>query len=175
MKWSAWRNKERAALLAGVTDVVARVLDLGSVVDAVDLDWAVDFARRDSVTSVVIRPRDPDPPVRSPIGITVEMGELGDEHTELQQHLMRNIGYSTSERLHIHVRSSDRCASTGRSLSPANIRPVPSRSSSGPSGPAVGPPLEPRAFQEDTLVASYEGRIAHAAPGPIGGSIEALR
>lgn len=175
MKWSAWRNKERAALLAGVTDVVARVLDLGSVVDAVDLDWAVDFARRDSVTSVVIRPRDPDPPVRSPIGITVEMGELGDEHTELQQHLMRNIGYSTSERLHIPREVVRSVRFDGAEFIAGEYPPGAVEIVSGPSGPAVGPPLEPRAFQEDTLVASYEGRIAHAAPGPIGGSIEALR
>ena len=42
-----------------------------------------------------------------------------------------------------------------------------------PTGPAVGQRLEIRAFQGDDLVASFEGRITHAAPGTIGGSIEA--
>lgn len=42
-----------------------------------------------------------------------------------------------------------------------------------PTGPAVGQRLEIRAFQDDDLVASFEGRITHAAPGTIGGSIEA--
>ena len=38
---------------------------------------------------------------------------------------------------------------------------------------AVGMPLELKAFHGDDFVASYEGSITHAAPGPIGGSIEA--
>ncbi len=42
-----------------------------------------------------------------------------------------------------------------------------------PTGPAVGRRLEVRALQGDNLVASFEGRITHAAPGTIGGSIEA--
>jgi hypothetical protein len=44
---------------------------------------------------------------------------------------------------------------------------------SPPTGPAIGKRLEVRAFQDDEVVASFEGRITHAAPGTIGGSIEA--
>jgi hypothetical protein len=166
-------NQERAALLGGIPDVVSRVRNLGNVVDAVDPDWAVDFARSGDTTEVVIRARDPDAPVRSPIGFTVEIGELGDEHAELQQQLMRNIGYATSERLRIPRDVVRSVRFHGPEFIAGDYPPGAVEIVSGSRGPAVGQLLEFRAFHEGSLTATYEGRITHAAPGPIGGSIEA--
>lgn len=149
-------NMERAALLAGVTDVAARVRDLGNVVDAVDLDWAVDFSQREGATSVTIRPRDPDAPVRSPIGFSVEIGELS-QHTELGQQIMRNIGYATSEPLKIPRDLVCSVRFEGPEFIAGEYPPGAVEIVTGPSGGVVGLPLELRAFQNDTLVASYEG------------------
>lgn len=167
-------QQEQAALLGGVSDAVARVRNLGSLLNTVDLDWAVDFAQRGGdVTSVAVRPRDPGASSRCPIGFTVEMGELAEEHTELHQHLIRNIGYATSETLHIPREVVRSVRFDGPDFIAGEYPPGAVNIVSGSGGRAVGQQLELRAFQEDTLVATYEGRITHAAPGPIGGSVEA--
>lgn len=164
-------NVERAALLAGVTDVAARVRDLGQVANTVDLDWAVDFSQRDGATSVAVRPRYPDAPVRSPIGFSVEIGSL-NENAPFYRDLMRNIGYATSNPLRIPrevVRSVrfDGPAFIAGEYPPGAVE-ILTRSRG-----AIGQPLELRAYRDDEMVASYEGRITHAAAGAVGGSIEA--
>lgn len=164
-------NMERAALLAGVPDVAARVRALGDITDTLDLDWAVDFGQRDGMTSVIVRPRDPDSPRRSPIGFTVEMGSIS-EHRSLYQDLMRNVGYATSETLHIPGEVVRSVRFDGPEFIAGDYPPGAVQILTRPSG-AVGLPLELRACQGEVMVASFEGRITHAAPGPIGGSIEA--
>ncbi|QYL30064.1 hypothetical protein TM48_04626 [Mycobacterium shottsii] len=166
-------SQERAALLDGIRDVASRVRNLGSIVDAVDPDWAVDFARRGDITSVEIRPRDADAPLRSPIGFTVEVDELGDEHAELEQQLMRTIGYATPETLQFPRNVVRSVRFDGPDFIAGEYPPGAVGIALRPSGSAIGRPLELRTVHEDTVVASYEGRITHAAPGSIGGSIEA--
>lgn len=166
-------SQERAALLDGISDVAARVRNLGSVVDSVDLDWAVDFARSGDTTEVVIRPRDADAPRRSPIGFTVEIGDFGEEHAQLQQQLMRNIGYATSERIRIPRDVVRTVRFDGPEFIAGDYPPGTVELISPPRRPAIDQPLELRAFHEGTLTATYEARVTHAAPGPIGGSIDA--
>lgn len=166
-------NQERAALLGGVPDLAERIRNLGSVVDAVDLDWAVDFARRGDTTSVTVRPRDPDAPVRSPIGFTVEMNQLGEEHADLGRQLLRNIGFATSEPVQIPGGVVRSVRFDGPEFIAGEYPPGAVEINKGSIGPAVGRVLELRAFRDNTMMASYDGRITHAARGSFGGSIEA--
>lgn len=166
-------SQEQAALLDPIADIASRVRNLGNLVDTVDPDWAVDFARRGNRTSVEIRPRDAEAPLRSPIGFTVEIDELGDEHPDLEQQLMRTIGYATSETLRIPRDLVRSVRLDGPDFIAGEYPPGAVEITLGPGGSAIGKPLELRAMHEDTVIASYEGRITHSAPGPIGGSIEA--
>lgn len=150
-------NQERAALLDGVSGLAARVRNLGSVVDAVDLDWTVDFARSGGDTEIVIRPKDADAPRRSPIYFTVGIGDLGDEHAELQQSLMRNIGYATSETVQIPQGVVRSVRFDGPEFIAGDYPPGTVEIVSGPRRPAVNQLLELRALHEGTVIASYEG------------------
>lgn len=166
-------GQEQAALLGGISDIAARVGNLGSLVNAVDLDWAVDFAHRDDTTELLIRPKHADAPLRSPIGFTVEIDELSDEHSELKQQLMRNIGYATSETTRIPQDVVRSVRFDGPEFIAGEYPPGAVELLGGPRGPAVGQPLGIRALDEGAVIASYEGRITHSASGEIGGSIEA--
>lgn len=166
-------SQEQAALLGGVSDLTGRIQNLGQLVDSVDVDWAVNFARDGNTTSVSIHPRDADAPSRSPIGFAVQLGEVADEHAELHQHLMRNIGYGTSETLRIPQDAVRSVRIEGPEFIAGEYPPGAVEIVRGPRGSAVGQLLELHAFREDDLLGSYEGRITHAAPGPVGGSIEA--
>lgn len=166
-------GQEQAALLGGVPDLVARVRNLGSLVNAVDLDWAVDFAQRDETTEVAIRPRHADAARLSPIGFTVEIDELGDQHAELERQLQRDVGYATSRGIRLPRDVVRSVRFDGPDFIAGDYPPGTVEIGSVPSGPGVGQLLQLRAMHEDAVIASYEGRITHAAAGPIGGSIEA--
>lgn len=85
-------GQEKAALLGGMPDLAARVHNLGRLADSADLDWKVGFASSDDATSVTGRPRYPDAAARSPIEFAVELDQLGEDHAELQQELLRAFG-----------------------------------------------------------------------------------
>lgn len=165
-------NMERAALLGGLSDVVERVQALGAVTNTVDLDWSMDFAQRDGVSSVTVRPRDADAPRRSPIGFRVDMAAIGDEHQALYEDLMRNVGYSTSSPLRIPEALVQAVHFEGPDFIAGEYPPGAVAILTAPRG-AIGLPLELRAYQDEAMVASFEGRITHAASGSVGGSIEA--
>ncbi|WP_078312384.1 MULTISPECIES: hypothetical protein [unclassified Mycobacterium] len=165
-------TQEQAALLGGVPDALARVRDLGGIVNSTDLDWAVDIAASEGTSSVRIRPRDPDAPSRSPITLAVELGDFGEEHAELNQQLQRNIGYATTDPVHIPRELVERVVISGPDFVAGEYPPGDLHVTTAPSG-AIGGRLGIKAFYRGTFVASYEGAITHAAPGLIGGSIEA--
>ena len=166
-------GQEEAALLGGMPDLAARVNNLGRLVDSADLDWKVGFASSDDATSVTISPRYPDAASRSPIDFSVELDQLGEDHAELQQEILRTLGYAPSGRLLIPGEVVRSVRFGGPEFIAGDYPPGAVEIVSPPTGPAVGQRLEIRAFQDDDLVASFEGRITHAAPGTIGGSIEA--
>lgn len=165
-------GQERAALLGGISDVASRVCDLGSVVDAVDLDWVVDFEQQGKSTSLTIRPRDPDAPARSPIDLTVRLRDLGEDHADLHRQLDRSIAFAPSDPVLIPHEVIRSLAVNGPPFvaghyPAADVEIFPTSRSA-----AIGWPLEIRAFHDDEFIASFEGRVTYAAPGAIGGSIE---
>jgi hypothetical protein len=166
-------GQEKAALLGGMPDLAARVNSLGRLADSADLDWKVGFASSDDATSVTIRPRHPQALERSPIQFTVELDQLGEEHAELQQELLQTVGYAPSGRLRIPSEVVRSVRLSGPEFIAGDYPPGAVEIVSPPTGPRVGKHLEIRAFQGDDLVATFEGRIVHAAPGTIGGSVEA--
>ena len=166
-------GQEKAALLGGLPDLAARVNNLGQLADSADFDWKVGFASSNDVTSVTISPRHRDTASRSPIDFSIELDQLGEDHEELQQELLRAFGYATSGRLVIPGEVVRSVRFGGPDFIAGDYPPGSVEIVSLPTGPAVGRRLEVRALQGDNLVASFEGRITHAAPGTIGGSIEA--
>lgn len=166
-------SQEKAALLGGMPDLAARVDNLGRLADSADLDWQVGIANSDDATSITIRPRHRDAAARNPINFTVELDQLGEDHAQLQQELLRTFGYAPSGRLRIPGEVVRSVRFGGPDFIAGDYPPGLVEIVSPPTGPAVGQRLEIRAYLDDDLVASFEGRITHAAPGQIGGSIEA--
>lgn len=165
-------SQERAALLGGMPDLAARVNNLGRLADSTDLDWQVGFISDDNATSVAIRPRHPEAAARSPIHFIVETDQLGEDHAELEQDLLRAFGYAPSGRLHIPGEVVRSVRLDGPEFIAGDYPPGTVEIVTEPSGAAVGQRLEIRAFHDDDLVGSFEGQITHAARGAIGASIE---
>ena len=166
-------RQETATLAGGMPDLAARVRNLGQLANAADLDWNVGFASSDDATSVTITPRHSEAAARSPIEFAVELNQLGEDHADLQQEILRTLGYAPSGRLHIPGDVVRSVRMGGPDFIAGDYPPAAVEFISPPTGPAVGKRLEIRAFEADDEVASFEGRITHAAPGIIGGSIEA--
>ncbi|WP_165765969.1 hypothetical protein [Mycolicibacterium wolinskyi] len=163
-------GQEKAAILGGVSDVLARVRDLGGVVNSLDLDWAVDFAHQGGRSSVIVRPRHPGAPVTNPVTFAVEVGELD---AELERVVMSNLGYATSETVHLPAEVVRSVHISGGPFQAGEYPPGPVQFVTRPGGPGRGKQLEFKTFHEGSLVGTFEGIITHAAPGPIGGTIEA--
>jgi hypothetical protein len=94
-------GQETATLAGGLLDLGARVKSLGQLANAADLDWKVGFANSDDATSITISPRHSEAAARSPIKFAVELNQLGEDHAELQQEILRTFGYAPSGRLRI--------------------------------------------------------------------------
>ncbi|MCV7384401.1 hypothetical protein [Mycolicibacter longobardus] len=166
-------GQETAALLGGMPDLVTRVHSLGRLADATDLDWKVAFTSDDDVTALTIRPRHPDAATRSPIRLIVETDQLDeDHHPELQENILRTLAYAPSGRLRIPGEVVRSVRFDGPEFITGNYPPGTVEIVTEPSGAAIGQRLEVRVFRDDDLIASFEGRITHAAPGAIGASIE---
>ncbi|MDM3974745.1 hypothetical protein QRB36_11255 [Mycobacterium marseillense] len=166
-------GQETAILAGGLPDLSSRVTRLGQLANAADLDWKVGFSTFDDATSVTISPRHSDSATRSPIEFAVELNQLGEEHQELQDQILQAFGYAPSGRLHIPGEAVRSVEFGGPDFIAGDYPPGAVEFISPPTGPAIGKRLEIRAFQGEAVVASFEGRITHSAPGAIGGSIEA--
>ncbi|BBY28880.1 hypothetical protein MSEDJ_29760 [Mycolicibacterium sediminis] len=166
-------GQETAALTGGLPDLSARVKSLGQLANSADLDWKIGFANTDDATSITISPRHPDAATRSPIEFSVELNQLGEDHADLQQELLRTFGYAPSGTLRIPGDVVRSVRFGGPDFIAGDYPPGAVQLVSPPTGPAIGKRLEVRAFQDEEVVATFEGRITHAAPGAIGGSIEA--
>ncbi|WP_261879681.1 hypothetical protein [Mycobacterium marinum] len=167
-------RQETATLAGGLPDLSARVKNLGHLANAADLDWKVGFANSDDATSVTISPRHSDAAARSPIKFSVELNQLGEDHAELQQQILRTFGYAPSGTLQIPGDVVRSVRFDGPDFIAGNYPPGAVAFVSPPTaGPAIGKHLQVRTFQDDEVVATFEGRITHAALGAVGGSIEA--
>ena len=162
-------GQETAILAGGLPDLAARVKSLGRLANAADLDWKVGFANSDDATSVTISPRHSDAAARSPIEFAVELNQLGEDHAELQQEILRTFGYAPSGRLHIPGDVVRSVRFGGPDFVAGDYPPGAVDFISQPTGPAIGKRLEVRAFQDDEVIASFEGRITcllYTSPSP---------
>lgn len=166
-------GQETATLAGGLPDLSARVKSLGQLANATDLDWKIGFASSEDATSITISPRDSASAARSPIEFSVELDQLGESHTELQQQILRTFGYAPSGSLLIPGDVVRSVRLDGPDFIAGDYPPGAVEFISPPTGPAIGERLEVRAYQGGEIVASFEGSITHSAPGTIGGSIEA--
>ena len=165
-------GQERSALLDGAADLFARVQVLGDVIDSTDEDYTVDFHRSGNEMSLVVRPQHPG---ARPTIVGVELRPFTDGDNELREHLDRTIGYGTSDPVCIPQQAVESIHIEGPRViegthPPANIELHPAS-----NAPGVGEPIEIRILDENNAnVASFQGEITHAAPGPLGGSIETI-
>ncbi|MFI6218574.1 hypothetical protein ACIBCD_41740 [Nocardia brasiliensis] len=163
---------ERASLL-NPDDLGDRVGGLGELVDSADLDWTFDFQRAGNTVSQVLRAQHPRAHLTSPVSFNFRT-RFGPEHAELEQRYQRKIGFGTADAVELPPEVVRDIEITGP---PSVARRFDSASvaiGAGGVAPIVGLPLEMRFSDEDgILIASHEGRIAHAGAGPHGHSVKA--
>lgn len=165
-------NQEKAAMLEGISDVVSRVTNLGSVVNSLHPEWAVGFAYGPTgLSSVSVQPRYPGAQVADPITFAVGLGELS---ADLNDALTRSIGYGTSETVVLPAAVVTSVHISGGPFVSRDYPPGAVQLMTAPSGPLRGKRLEITASFGDKLAPqTFEGAITHSAPGDIGGTIEA--
>jgi hypothetical protein len=163
-------RQERAALLDGAPDLIARIQGLGEVIDSTDDDYTADFQRTAEGVSLSIRPQHPG---ARPTTLRVTLRPLAEQDQDLRDHLDRTIGYGTSEPVRIPQQAVESLHIEGPQILEGDHPPADVELHPASDAPGVGKPLEIRIFDEDgSFAASFEGTIAHAAPGSLGGSIE---
>lgn len=163
-------SQERSALLDGASDLFARVQALGDVIDSTDEDYTADFHRSGDEVSLVVRPQHPG---ARPTTIGVELRPFTNEDAELREHLDRTIGYGTSDPVRIPQQAVESIHIEGPRIVEGKHPPADIELHPASNTPGVGKPLEIRIVDENgATAASFESTITHAAPGPLGGSIE---
>ena len=158
-------NYERAALLAGLSDVVSRVQGLGSVIDSSDPDWTLDFGRINGTEVIAVRPQHPQAAKRSPISFSVTTRPLGEEHAELRAHIQRGLGYATASPIVIPGNAVEAVTFSGPAFLAGNYPPGEVRLGPFTHTPAVGKPVEIRLWSDDTFVASFQGKVTTPPAG----------
>jgi hypothetical protein len=170
---AALYNRETSALLGGVSDVLTRTRDLGSVVNTLDPEWAIGFssAPGGSASSVTVVPRHPGAQIQNPIRMAVGIDDLDPE---LNRQLLHTIGYAMAGTVVLPADAVRSVHISGGPFVDGEYPPGEVHLVTPPAGPGRGKTVELRAFQRDnTDVQIFEGTITHAGPGPAGGTIEA--
>jgi hypothetical protein len=163
-------NLEKAALLGGWKDVAERVRNLGTVVDGVDPDWTVDFARIGDTQILAVRPQHPLAAERNPVGIAVETNELPES---VSAHIERVLGYGMSTPIVIPGDAVESITMTGPKFLAGPWPPGEVQIELPTHAPAIGKPIEFRLWDANGVAASYEGTITYAGSGGFGGTIDA--
>lgn len=167
-------NQERAAVLGGVTDVLARVRDLGSVVNTLDPEWAIGFASASggSTASITVVPRRPGTKIQNPIRMAVGVDELDPE---LSRQLLRSVGYAVPGTVVLPANVVRSVHISGGPFVEGEYPPGEIHLVTPAGGLGRGRTVELRAFQrDDTEVQIFEGTVVKSSrPGPAGGTIEA--
>ncbi|MCC3318366.1 hypothetical protein [Nocardia africana] len=164
-------DRERSSLL-GPADLGARVGALGELADSADLDWTFDFHRVGNTVSQVLRAQHPGAHLSSPVSLRFQP-RFGPEHAQLEQRFRRKLGFGTADTVELPPE-------VVQDIEIAGPAPIAQRFDSGyvvigrgPAAPGVGLPLELHFLDEDdTLVASHEGRITNLGAGPHGMSVK---
>ena len=124
-------GQERAALLDGAPDVLARVQALGQVIDSTDDDYTADFQRTDDHVSLTVRPQHPG---ARPAKLTVALRSQAEADADLREHLDGPSATAPQNRSVYRSRLSNRYGSKGPSCSRETTR-RPTWSSTGPPMP----------------------------------------
>ena len=165
-------NQEKAAALDGVSDVVSRVRNLGSVVNSLHPEWAVGFAYSPTgPSSVSVQPRYPGAAISDPITFAVGLGQLS---ADLNDALTRSIGYGTSETVILPATAVTSVHISGGPFVSGDYPPGAVQLVTAPRGPLRGKRFEISASYSDNFPSqTFEGTITHSAPGNIGATVEA--
>jgi hypothetical protein len=151
-------RQERAALLDGVPDVIARIQALGEVIDTTDDDYTADFQRSADGVSLTVRPQHPG---ARPATLRVTLRPLADQDQDLREHLDRTIGYGTSDPVRIPQQAVESLHIEGPKILEGDHPPADVELDPASDAPGVGKPLEIRIFDQDgSLAASLK------APSP---------
>lgn len=89
-------REETAALTRGSADVSDRLTGLGSVIDAQDMYWTLDFAKVGDTVMQIIRAKHPRAAELSPITITLSAA-IDGQRPDLVESLNRSLGFGTAE------------------------------------------------------------------------------
>ncbi|WP_071289338.1 restriction endonuclease [Mycolicibacterium llatzerense] len=166
-------NMESAALQGGWNDVAQRVRNLGDVVDSVDPDWTIDFARVGGTDQLTVRPQHPLAAERNPIGVKIQTRPLDEIDAALREHIERTLGYGSSTPVVIPGEAVESVTVTGPEFLAGNWPAGEVHLGPFPYSPSIGKRIDLRIRNDGEVVASYEGIVTHAGSGEIGGTIDA--
>lgn len=164
-------NRERDLLMGGPADLSARVRALGGVVDDVDTDWTLDFARQGDTVIHTLRARHPRAHEVSPITIRLKSRPEALD-PDLSAALERAVGFGTAEELVLPPEAVERLSIEGPEWISQEFSNVGVMWRREPHDLPVGTEAEV-AFLTDTeaVSASYVGTLTDIGQGPAGRSI----
>ncbi|MFF3566108.1 hypothetical protein ACFYXS_39400 [Streptomyces sp. NPDC002574] len=165
-------NQEKAVLLGGERDLAERVAALGTVVDALDDNWTVDFSRVEGMVVHTLRAKHPRAHEVSPV--TVELkGRPGGMGADLSAALSRTLGFGLAEQVVLPAEAIASLTVTGPQWLAKTLTDV--QVTWRPAGPlpGAGAPAE-LVFSDEAgaTVASFTGRLNGLGRGSMGRSID---
>ena len=139
-------RQERAALLDGASDLLARIQALGEVIDSTDDDYTADVQRNADGVSLTVRPQHPG---ARPATLRVTLRPLAEQDQDLRDHLDRTIGYGTSDPVRIPQQAVESLHIEGPKILEGDHPPADVELHPASDAPGVGKPLEIRILDEE--------------------------
>ncbi|MFH9955952.1 hypothetical protein ACH4OX_17300 [Streptomyces roseolus] len=170
LEYAKIMNREQDVLVGGTADLAARVQALARVVDDVDLNWTVDFAREGDKVIQTLRAKHPRAHEVSPISLTISGTTM---EAGLAAAVTRSLGFGVAEEVELPPDVVERLTVSGpdwiaQTLTNTTVlwRPI----SPAPGADAA---VSVAFIGEDGSVqASYAGRLRARGSGSLGSSIE---
>ncbi|WP_259256830.1 hypothetical protein [Tsukamurella ocularis] len=165
-------QQETSLLLDPQRDLAQRVRDLGSIVDAVDSDWTLDFRRDGDQITQILRPRHNRAHITSPIRVSFSAA-FGPEHADLERQLQRSIAFGTADVVELPAEVLSSFRVDGPELVASETTPVKLLLSPVSEAPGIGMTVELRILDENgELTNSHDGKVSYAGDGTEGFSLD---
>jgi hypothetical protein len=173
LEYAVTASMEKAVLAGGGDDLAERVARLGTVVDAVDPRWTLDFAREGSVVTRTLRAKHRDAPTLSPITLHFST-ELDQGHAALQRDMARTLGFGLAGT----VRLPGHTVKNFRVDGPPLVRRAPTDGMElswtvPPNTKLAGIPVTVTLTDTDGQhIATQRGKAIDGSPGSMGASLQ---
>ncbi|MFB7340435.1 hypothetical protein ACFCZ6_10280 [Streptomyces hydrogenans] len=170
LEYAKVMNREQDILAAGMADLGARVQALGRVVDDVDPNWTVDFAREGGKVIQTLRAKHPRAHEVSPVSLTIS-GTAMD--AGLAAAVTRSLGFGVAEEVELPSHVVKRLTVSGPDWIAQTFTNTTVLWKPVSPGPGADAAVSVSFLGEDGSVqASCAGRLRARGSGSLGSSIE---